>query len=187
MSDPEYVFALDTETTGFRGVHKITEMAAFAIHIPSLEVVSQGSLQIRLTESQIQHMTPEAREVQGWSEERNREGIPLEEAVAQFQSWLAGFSIIGFAAHNADFDRYHLTQDGFIPPRQRWFCTRRGLRIHEQRTRAKLENNKLASLASLCGVENQEAHRSHADAWVATQGLIWLLRHGISLADMAFQ
>lgn len=173
QSSPSLV-VVDVETTGLRADHAITELSALAIDLPTRQLISRGYIQIRLTPSEQAKFTEAAREVQGWTPERNSQGLPREVALEQFRAWLAGLNVIGYVAHNADFDRYHLQREGFVPPDRPWYCTRRGLVAYEQRFRTRLHNHKLAALETLCGAQNPDPHRSECDAYIAAVGYLWL-------------
>jgi DNA polymerase III epsilon subunit-like protein len=178
------VVVADVETTGLRANHCVTEVGAYAIALPTREFVSYGEVQVQLTPAQEALMTVEAMQVQGWTLERNKNGMPFEQAREQIQAWLAGLNVLGFVAHNADFDRYHLERQGFVPRGATWYCTRKGLQAYERLKRVKLANQKLASLAEACGYQNPDAHRAGADALVAAHGYLWLTAQGVRPDEM---
>jgi len=186
MNLPVYIIA-DTETTGFnaRGGSTLTQIAALAVEAATGKPVSQGTVRVKLTPTEIQAFTKEAMDIQGWTPEINESGAPLETCRSIFQEWLKGFpGALGFVAHNATFDKGFFDHFKISPVSLPWFCTKVGIKALEAKGHPAFENHKLSTLAKAAGYTPQAAHQALDDVLSCATGFQWLLSKGVEPRDM---
>lgn len=179
------IAAIDVETTGFRSTHVVTQVAGAVVDVESCSISHPIHFRIHLTEDEVAAADAEALAITKWTPEDNAQATPREEAVRQFDAWMhttrPGLTI----AHNATFDRRMCVAGRLIHQEVPWACTMKGLKEFQKLHRRQLPDNKLSTLAELCGYQQTAAHVSALDdAYVVANGLLYLLSTGVPVDRM---
>lgn len=185
MTDPVDI-VIDFETSGFQPPQAvIVQVGAVAVDVASGKFVSQGAIRVRIGPEDIAAFSPQAAEVNGWNPQINATGVPFADMRAQFLAWMGQYTIRGFVAHRAQFDRKIAQFYGLVDPQMPWFCTEKGLKHLDRRGSVRCQDNKLTTLAALAGYTKLASHEALDDSIAAANGWRYILAFGLSPADMA--
>lgn len=158
----------DTETTGLDPLREeLIEIGA--VIVSQGDIIAQLSLLIKPTKP----IPPEAGSVNGITDEMVAKALPLQEALACFEFFIADYPLV---AHNAQFDVAFVQQAlGYELPNPT-YCT-------SNMARKMLPRQKRFSLNALCrlfDIQNEQAHRASSDAEATARVAIALLAYGMN-------
>lgn len=179
------IAVVDVETTGFGRQHVVWQIASALVDTHSRVISEPVHLEIQLTPEELEVSSEKALEVSGWSEERNANARNRDEVLQLFSGWLQHVSPVRMCAHNARFDRRMCVEGRLVPADMPWACTMLGIQSFQRLNQCHLENNKLATLAGLCGYNQTRAHENALDdVYASANGLLYLLHAGVPIEQM---